>query len=138
MFVFEKDPKDWLRKLTPLEWVHAGLAEARRGERAYKERPGKAGLACARRAAGMALNAILIVEPKEGWGRSYVDHLRGLSADKTAPEVVRAQCNLLLETQPPGPNVITLRSTAFEAKIIDAAKDVIAHAYARAVHAGAA
>jgi hypothetical protein len=134
---FLRDPKDWLRKMSPAEWVTAALAEARRAERAYKERQAKAGLASARRAAGMALNAVLLVEPQTGWGRSFVDHLRGLLSDDQAPTAVRASCKYLLDTQPPGPGVITLRSTSVDAKVVEAAKDVIAHAYARAVRAGA-
>jgi hypothetical protein len=133
---FAHDPKDWLRKMSPAEWVTAAMSEVRRAERAYEDRQAKAGLASARRAAGMALNAVLIVEPHETWGRSFVDHLRALAVDEVAPAEVRASCNLLLDTQPPGPGVISLRSSARDKKIIDAAKDVIAHAYARIVRAG--
>jgi HEPN domain-containing protein len=134
---FVHDPKDWLRKMSPTEWVTAAMSEVRRAERAYEDRQAKAGLASARRAAGMALNAVLIVEPHEGWGRSFVDHLRALVDDEAAPPEVRASCTLLLDTQPPGPGVISLRSSSRDKKVVDAAKDVIAHAYARIVRAGA-
>lgn len=134
---FEHDPKDWLRKMSPAEWVAAALEEARRAERAYKDRQAKAGLASARRAAGMALNTVLLLEKKEGWGRSFVDHLRGLATDEAAPEAVRVSCKLLLDTQPPGPAVVSLRSPAADQRVVEAARDVIAHAYARAVSLGA-
>ncbi len=134
---FERDPRDWLRKMSPAEWVTAALQEARRAERAYEERQAKAGLASARRAAGMALNTVLLLEKKEGWGRSFVDHLRGLGTDQDAPDAVRVSCKLLLDTQPPGPSVISLRSPAADHRVVEAARDVIAHAYARAVSLGA-
>jgi hypothetical protein len=134
---FERDPKDWLRKMSPAEWVTAALAEARRAERAYQDKQAKAGLASARRAAGMALNVVLLVESKEGWGRSFVDHLRGLLDDVAAPQAVRASCKLLLDTQPPGPTLVSLRSEKSDLRVVDAARDVIAHAYARAVSVGA-
>ena len=134
---FDRDPLDWLRKMSPAEWVTAALEEARRAERAYKEQQAKAGLASARRAAGMALNTVLLLEKKDGWGRSFVDHLRGLLGDAAAPEAVRVSCKLLLDTQPPGPAVISLRSHAGDHRVVEAARDVIAHAYARAVSLGA-
>ncbi len=134
---FEHDPKDWLRKMSPAEWVSAALTEARRAERAYHDKQAKAGLACARRAAGMALHAVLLLETKDGWGRSFVDHLRGLRGDPQVPEAVRVSCKLLLDTQPPGPSVISLRSPAADHRVVEAARDVIAHAYARGVALGA-
>jgi hypothetical protein len=78
----------------------------------------------------MALNAALIAEPKEDWGRTYVDHLRALVRDPVVPEQVRASCNLLLHTQPPGHELVFLRSKEQDERVLEAARDVMAHGYA--------
>ena len=57
---FVRDENNWLLKLSPDEWIRAAMGEIRRAEEAYARKNGRAGLAGARRAAGMALNAALI------------------------------------------------------------------------------
>jgi len=86
---FVRDPQHWLFKFSPDEWIGAALREARSAETAFKMHNARGGLASAKRAAGMALNAALIVEPNEAWGRSYVDHLMALARDTEVPEAVR-------------------------------------------------
>lgn len=130
MAEFVRDPTHWLFKMSPDEWIRSGLTEMRRAEQLYQERNAKGGLASARRAAGMGLNGALIVVPNDQWGRSFVDHLHGLANDDTAPEAVRVACRVLLETQPPGPTLITLRSAKSDERVLEAARDVLAHAYA--------
>ncbi len=120
---------DWLTRLTADEWISAALGELRRAEESYARSDARGGLAGCKRAAGMALNAALRVEPNDTWGRSYVDHVVALSKDASAPEAVRAACTLLLETRPPNSDVLSLRSKAGDAKLIEAARDVMAHAY---------
>jgi hypothetical protein len=127
---FHRDESDWLRKWSPREWIQLALGEIRRAEEAYKGRDTTGGLACCRRAAGMALNAALIVEPKEGWGRSYVDHVRALGRDETAPAAVRMACKVLLDARPPSPGFLILRLPGAEDRVTEAARDVMAHAYA--------
>src|SRR5262249_29092288 len=80
---YEKDPTHWLRKLLPHEWIRAAMKELRAAEAAYHANQAKAGLAGCRRAAGMALNAALIVEPNEAWKRTYVEHLVAVAHDET-------------------------------------------------------
>jgi len=126
---FVRDPEHWLYRYAPGEWIRAALAEVRRAEAAYKQRNAKAGLACAKRAAGMALNAALVVRPDESWGRSYVDHLMALSNDASAPAAVREACKVLLETHAPGVDIVPLRSPRSDERVIEAARDVMAHAY---------
>jgi hypothetical protein len=127
---FVKDPSHWLFKLAPHEWIRAGLVELKRAETLYQEHNAAGGLAGARRAAGMALNGALIVEPNEGYGRSYVDHLRALEQDDAAPAAVREAAHVLLSTQPPGPKLISLRSVKGDERVLEATRDVIAHAWA--------
>jgi hypothetical protein len=126
---FVRDPDHWLRRFSPEEWIRAGLTELRRAEAAYKANSARAGLAGCKRAAGMALNAALIVEPNDAWGRSYVDHLLALGADDRAPSAVREACGLLLK-EPPNARLVSLRSRASDEKVIESTKDLIAHAYA--------
>src|SRR5271155_3405359 len=98
MSEFQRDPSDWLRKFSPDEWIRAALGELRRAEEAYKAHNAKGGLAGCKRAAGMALNGALIVEPNAEWGRSYVDHVMAVARDESAPGRVREACRVLLET----------------------------------------
>jgi HEPN domain-containing protein len=128
---FERDASHWLFKLSPDEWIRAALGDLRRAEQAYAQRNARAGLAGARRAAGMALNGALIVVPCEAWGRSYVDHLLALGRDESVPAPVRESAKLLTDTPlPGGGSLVAIRTASSDAKVLEAARDVIAHAYA--------
>jgi hypothetical protein len=129
-FVREKD--HWLFRFSPQEWVFAGLGEVKRAEGAYARGDSRGGLAGARRAAGMALNGVLVLDTKvrATWGRTYMEHLTALRADASAPEAVRRAAGTLLDTPPPGQSLIVLRTKATSSHVVEAARDVIAHAYA--------
>jgi HEPN domain-containing protein len=132
MPAFAKDPSHWLYRLSPDEWVRAALAEIGAAERAFRQHNARAGHAGARRAAGMALNAALIVEPNPGWGRSYVEHLAALAREGEAvPAPVRDAARLLTEAPAPGAALVALRSRAADDRLLEAARTVMAHAYAR-------
>jgi HEPN domain-containing protein len=133
MSEFVKDPGDWLRRLAPDEWIRAALGELKRASGAYASGDGRAGAAGVKRAAGMALNAALIVEPNEAWGRSYVEHVEGLAKDQAVPEAVREACRTVLEAKGPGGvagELVRLRTPRAHAAVVEAAHDVIAHAWA--------
>ena len=130
MKAYVKDPDHWLWKLSPDEWIRAAMNELRGAEKAYAMRDARGGLASCRRAAGMALNGALILEPDPTWKRTYIEHLQALAADERVPAAVRDACRALLAAQPPGPNLVALRSTAGDHKLVEAARDVVAHAYA--------
>jgi hypothetical protein len=106
------------------------MGELRRAEEAYARKNGRAGLAGARRAAGMALNGALVVEPNDAWGRSYVDHLHAVAKDESAPARVREACKILLETPLPGGEIVALRTAKADERVLEAARDIAAHAYA--------
>lgn len=130
MSKFVKDPDHWLYKLSPREWIRAALGELSRATEAYSRRDGRGGLAGAKRAAGMALNGVLIVEPDETWGRSYVDHVQALRRDERAPAAVKEACGELLGQRAPGSSLLSLHSKQSDRRIIEAARTVLAHAYA--------
>jgi HEPN domain-containing protein len=125
-----RDPGDWLRKLLPDEWIRAGLGELKRAERAYAAGNTRGGAAGVKRAAGMALNAALIVEPDESWGRAYVEHLAALAKDARVPEAVRSACRTVLGAGATAGDVIVLRTPRAHEGVLEAARDVIAHAWA--------
>jgi HEPN domain-containing protein len=128
---FVRDEGHWLYKLSPDEWIRAGLSDLARAKEAYEANNARAGLASARRAAGMALNGALIVEVNESWGRSYVDHLMALARDPSVPERVREACRELTEpSAPAAAKLVTLRTASHEHRVLEAARDVVAHAYA--------
>ena len=132
MVDFTRDPSDWLRRLSPDEWIRAALGELRQSRSAYERGDARAGAAGVKRAAGMALNAVLLVEPKEAWGRSFVDHVRALAVDPGVPEAVRAACKVVLDARGPSPSgdVVRLRTPKTYEAVVDAAHDIIAHAWA--------
>ncbi|MBX3225522.1 MAG: hypothetical protein KF795_33760 [Labilithrix sp.] len=129
---FVRDEAHWLFKLSPDEWIRAAMGELRRAEEAYRKKNARAGLAGARRAAGMALNGALIVVPDDAWGRSYMDHLLALRGDAsgTVPERVREACAILVETPLPGGALVAIRTASADERVLEAVRDVVAHAYA--------
>src|SRR5262245_57832093 len=55
----ERDPDHWLYRLDAGEWLRAAENELKRAEAALTHKQQRAGVAGARRAAGMAWNAVL-------------------------------------------------------------------------------
>ena len=113
----EREPDDWLRRLTPDEWIRAALGELSRAFDALERGHDRAALAGCKRAAGMALNGALIVAPNPAWGRTYLEHLGALAYDTSAPKAVRHAC------------AVVLRARAPDEQVVDKAYDVIAHAW---------
>jgi hypothetical protein len=126
---FTRDKDHWLRRLSPGEWISAALGELARAEKAWIAGNARAGAAGLKRAAGMALNAALIVEPDDGWGRTYVEHLEALARDARVPEAVRDACRTVLDAGPPTADVVILRTPRGHAQAVEAARDVVAHAW---------
>jgi HEPN domain-containing protein len=123
-------PPAWLTRLTPEAWIRQALTELGRAEARLSTHDRTAGVLGLRRAAGMALNGALAVKWR-AWGRTYIDHLRAIADDRQVPEPVRAAAKLLndvpLEKQA---NVVRLTPPSESARWLDAAKTVMAHAYA--------
>lgn len=126
---FVRDESHWLYRLSASEWIRAAQAELGRAERAYAAGDARAGLAGARRAAGMALNGALVVAPEPAWGRTYVEHLAALRRDAGVPEAVREAAGRLVDASAPAPKLVVLRTKSATERVVDAARDVIAHAY---------
>jgi hypothetical protein len=127
---FVRDPSHWLRRLSPDEWIRAALGELGRAEEAYGHGNARAGAAGVKRAAGMALNGALLVQPDEGWGRTYVEHIEALARDGRVPNAVREACRTVLGAAPPTGDVVSLRTPRAHVTVVEAARDVIAHAWA--------
>jgi HEPN domain-containing protein len=132
------DGKEWLTKFTADEWIRAAMTELRRAEAAFGQNDGRGGLAGCRRAAGMALNGALRAVPHDRWGRTYADHLNALKTDESAPEAVRVSAKALMDAQPPGAPLLTLRRPNENERLLEAARDVMAHGYALVKRTGAA
>lgn len=129
---FTRDPTHWLRKLSPDEWIRASLGELTRAEQAWASGNVRAGSVGVKRAAGMALNAALVVAPDPSYGRSYVEHLEALAADARVPEAVRVASRRVLEARGPSTEIVRIRTPKDHTAAIEAARDVIAHAWAMA------
>jgi hypothetical protein len=61
-----------------------------------------------------------------------MDHLAALARarDEDVPSAVRDACRVLNDTPMPGGELVALRTSGADTKVLEAAKDVIAHAYA--------
>jgi HEPN domain-containing protein len=127
---FRRDPSHWLYRLSPEEWIAVALRELRKAEVAFGVRDSQGLVAGAKRAAGMALNAALLVRPRETWGRTFVEHLSGLADDPLAPPSVREAAQVVGQTQAPSSGLIALRSRQGDEVLLEAARTVMAHAYA--------
>src|SRR6185369_6776186 len=126
----------WLSRYAPEDWIRQGLSELARAEKRLAAHDRTAGVLGLRRAAGMALNGAMAVKFRD-WGRTYVDHLRAIAVDESVPEAVRAAAKVLndvaLEQQP---GVVRLTPPSESVRWVEAAKTVMAHAYA-VVHGSA-
>ena len=90
-----RDPTHWLHRLTAAEWLAAAETELVHAQAAVDRRALRAALTHARRAAGMAWNAVLVDHPDERAGRSYMEHVVALCDDPAAPEAVREAARVL-------------------------------------------
>jgi hypothetical protein len=133
--MLDAEPGHWLHRLTAAEWLAAADTELEQAAAALARRAIRPGITHARRAAGMAWNAVLVASPDERSGRSYMDHVRALAADDAAPEPVRAAARLLVDTPPVPPALVTLGRP--DLAPLDAARAIVEHARARVEHARA-
>jgi hypothetical protein len=124
------DPSHWLHRLTAAEWLAAADNELVHAEEALRRRAPRPGITHARRAAGMAWNAVLVGAPDERFGRSYMDHVNALADDPGAPDEVRGAARLLRETPPRPPELVTIGRP--DLAPLEAARALVAHARARA------
>lgn len=126
----------WLTRLEPAAWLRQGLVELGRAEARLLTHERTAGVLGLRRAAGMALNAALSVRFRS-WGRTYVEHLQAVATDGEVPEAVRAAARLLNEIPiDQRADLVRLTPPSERARWVEAAKTVMAHAYA-VVHGSA-
>ena len=133
------DPSHWLRRLTPAEWLAAADTELAQTAEALERRAVRPGVTHARRAAGMAWNAVLAAaaDGPEGealvarYGRSYMEHVVALATAADAPEDVRAAATFLRDTPPAPPQLLTLGKPGHaDLRALEAARVIAAHATA--------
>jgi HEPN domain-containing protein len=128
------DPTHWLHRLTPAEWLAAAETELGHAAEALGRRAYRPGVTHARRAAGMAWNAVLAVETDEArsadllarYGRSYMEHVVALTSADDVPDAVRDAAQLLRDTPPAPPELVTLGKPDLRA--LEAARTITAHA----------
>jgi len=109
---------------------------------ALARRAARPGVTHARRAAGMAWNAVLAAAPDDAtadaliarFGRSYMEHVAALAAEPPAPgdvpDDLRAAASLLRDTPAAPPALVQLGKP--DVRALEAARVVVAHARARA------
>lgn len=119
---------------TPREWLRLALRELRGAEQAQKDHDGRAAVIAVKRAAGMALRGMLEQAPDPSYGKNYIEHVKALAHDESVPEAVRVAAERVQSANAPTQKLVILRAPASEALLLEAARDVMAHAYARIVH----
>jgi HEPN domain-containing protein len=125
------DPGHWLHRLTALEWLAAADNELAQARTALERRAARPGVTHARRAAGMAWNAVLVDHPDDRAGRSYMDHVVALAAnDAPVPGDVRDAARLLRDTPARPPDLIAIGRPDLSA--LDAAQTIVSFARSRA------
>lgn len=102
------DPAHWLHRLTASEWLAAAETELQHAEAALARRATRPGVTHARRAAGMAWNAVLLANPDDRAGRSYMEHVVALAENAAVPIEVRKAAQRLRDTPATPPALITL------------------------------
>lgn len=123
-----KDPRHWLFRLSAEEWLKAARNELARAEVALVRKLQRQGIAGARRAAGMAWNAVLVLSPDERYGRSYMEHLHALGESAPSPETVREAAAALVAA-PLETNVIPIGKG--DTRMAESARVIIEHAAER-------
>jgi HEPN domain-containing protein len=125
----DRDPEHWLYRLSSEEWLRAAENELLRAAEALRGKQQRMGVAGARRAAGMAWNAVLARADdeayRESYGRSYMEHLKGLARDASLPEAVRAAAEALMRAPLASPIV---QLGPGDTRLADAARTILEHA----------
>jgi hypothetical protein len=120
----------WLARLSPEDWIRQGLTELGRAEARLRSHDRVAAVLGLRRAAGMALNGALSITWRD-WGRTYIDHVRAIADDSSAPSEVREAARLLGDVSlDRTPHVVQLTPPSESARWLEATKTIMAHAYA--------
>jgi HEPN domain-containing protein len=102
------DAAHWLHRLTAAEWLAAAETELQHAEAALARRAMRPGVTHARRAAGMAWNAVLVESPDDRAGRSYMEHVVALATNAALPLEVQQAAQRLRDTPAMPPALVTL------------------------------
>lgn len=116
------DPAHWLYRLSPQDWLQAARNELAAGAQAATSTEQRRAVTYARRGAGMALNAVLIVRPNEAWGRSYMDHIRAVLRDEALPEELRQAAFVLVDSPLDAPKFVRIGGGADKGPAVAAAE----------------
>ena len=123
-------PDHWLYRLSSADWLAAAETELRHTEEALARRAIRPAVTHARRAAGMAWNAVLVTAFDDRYGRSYMDHVVALANDTAAPDAVREAAQRLRDTPAAPPQLIQLGKA--DPTALQAARTILEHARTRA------
>jgi hypothetical protein len=130
-----RDPGHWLHRFDAAEWLAAAETELAHAQEKLSHRSVRPGVTHARRAAGMAWNAVLVTAPSpdERYGRSYMDHVVALAQapqdDTAIPAEVRAAAQQLRDTPAAPPQLVTIGKPDMSA--LEAATAIVAFARIR-------
>lgn len=126
----ERDPSHWLYRFETAEWLAAAENELRHADAALARRSARTAVTHARRAAGMAWNAVLVEHYDERYGRSYMEHIAALADDASAPAELREAAQVLRDTRPVAPSLVQIGRP--DDSFVRAARAIVAHASERA------
>jgi HEPN domain-containing protein len=118
-----RDPTHWLHRLDPDEWLAAAEVELAHCREALERRAVRPGVTHARRAAGMAVNAVLVLREDPRFGRSYMEHVVALCTDEGSPAEVREGAARLRDTAPAPPELVKLGRP--DLGVLEAARTIV-------------
>lgn len=101
----------------------AAYNEIEQGKQALDRRAFRPGVTHLRRGAGMALNAVLVLDERPAWGRSYMEHVTALATDEDVPTEVRAAARFLHDTTPAPPALVQLGKP--DLRPLEAARQIV-------------
>ena len=119
-------PDHWLYRLSAAQWLAAAATELSHCEQALGRRAVRPGVTHARRAAGMAWNAVLVLAFDERFGRSYMEHVAALAQDESVPAPVKAAAARLRDTPSTPPALIQLGKP--DLGVLEAARAIVDYA----------
>jgi hypothetical protein len=125
-----KDPAHWLYRLSRDEWLASAETELLHCAATLNRRAFRPGVTHARRAAGMAWNAVLVVAFDDRYGRSYMEHIAALAKDDNVTAAAKHAAQYLVNTPPAPPQLITIGKP--DLAPLDAARVVVDYARDRA------
>ena len=118
----------WLRQRSASDWIAEARSSLARAKHAMEDRDQRSLIALLKHGAGVALNAVLLVQSHPTWGRLPTQHLAGLAITEGAPPDVRKAAQLLHDARVTDSSLVQLgRSPSSPQALFDFASLIVGY-----------